>query len=249
MHAGISNLTRKEVYRRDGYRCALCDCTHGLQVHHAIPRGHGGSNAVQNLITLWRSLPCSRSWPRSGRYRNNRRRHGADDSRIPVRLLPGTLGTLRLRGRGRLIAVPQGPRRSKTRTTSPGRLPRVLSLKRSPPGPPPPGGFCGGPRRPCGCRRAPPRAAFRAGAPRPSCAALRVPSLRGHKVACLRPWSGPCASGRGERLSCPGAPRRSSARAPRRVCAARLPASRAAGVSGLGAVRPPSGRGDGAGAK
>ena len=52
MHAGISNLTRKEVYRRDGYRCALCDCTHGLQVHHAIPRGHGGSNAVQNLITL-----------------------------------------------------------------------------------------------------------------------------------------------------------------------------------------------------
>ena len=52
MTARIPAHIRKEVYRRDGYRCALCDCSRYLQVHHAIPRSKGGSNAIQNLITL-----------------------------------------------------------------------------------------------------------------------------------------------------------------------------------------------------
>ena len=52
MTANISKATRKAVYRRDGYRCALCDCTETIQVHHVIPRGEGGTNNVQNLITL-----------------------------------------------------------------------------------------------------------------------------------------------------------------------------------------------------
>ena len=39
MNANIKNATRREVYRRDGYRCALCDSSQGLQVHHAIARG------------------------------------------------------------------------------------------------------------------------------------------------------------------------------------------------------------------
>ena len=42
MNANIKSATRREVYRRDGYRCALCDSSQGLQVHHAIPRGEGG---------------------------------------------------------------------------------------------------------------------------------------------------------------------------------------------------------------
>lgn len=50
--ASISNATRKKVYRRDGFRCALCDSTRYLQIHHAVPRGEGGSNNMQNLITL-----------------------------------------------------------------------------------------------------------------------------------------------------------------------------------------------------
>ena len=55
MNANITNETRKRVYRRDHFRCALCDSTDGLQVHHVIPRGQGGSNNVRNLITLcWR---------------------------------------------------------------------------------------------------------------------------------------------------------------------------------------------------
>lgn len=51
--ANIPNNIRKEVYRRDGYRCALCDSTKQLQIHHVIPRSHGGAKRnPQNLITL-----------------------------------------------------------------------------------------------------------------------------------------------------------------------------------------------------
>jgi len=50
--ANISNATRKKVYRRDGFRCALCDSTRYLQIHHVVPRGEGGSNEPHNLITL-----------------------------------------------------------------------------------------------------------------------------------------------------------------------------------------------------
>lgn len=50
--ANISKERRKEIYRRDGYRCALCDSTRYLQVHHAIPRSEGGSDFPENLITL-----------------------------------------------------------------------------------------------------------------------------------------------------------------------------------------------------
>lgn len=50
-----ANLTKKqrlEIYRRDGYRCALCDSTKYIQIHHYIPRGRGGGNHPHNLITL-----------------------------------------------------------------------------------------------------------------------------------------------------------------------------------------------------
>ena len=50
--ANIPNATRKAVYRRDGYRCALCDSTKYIQVHHVIPRSRGGTNHPHNLITL-----------------------------------------------------------------------------------------------------------------------------------------------------------------------------------------------------
>ena len=53
--AGIPNAKRREVYKRDGWRCALCDSTDGIQIHHVIPRGEGGSDFPENLITLcWR---------------------------------------------------------------------------------------------------------------------------------------------------------------------------------------------------
>ena len=52
MNANITKEKRKEIYRRDGYRCALCDSTQYIQIHHAVPRGEGGTNSPHNLITL-----------------------------------------------------------------------------------------------------------------------------------------------------------------------------------------------------
>ena len=55
MNANTTNTLRKEVYRRDGHRCAICDATEGLQLHHIKPRGKGGADHPMNLITLcWR---------------------------------------------------------------------------------------------------------------------------------------------------------------------------------------------------
>jgi predicted restriction endonuclease len=50
--ANVSNKIRKEVYRRDGFRCALCDSTIGIQLHHVVKRSQGGTESPQNLITL-----------------------------------------------------------------------------------------------------------------------------------------------------------------------------------------------------
>ena len=52
LSARIPNHIRKAVYRRDGFRCALCDDTAGLQIHHAIMRSEGGTDYPHNLITL-----------------------------------------------------------------------------------------------------------------------------------------------------------------------------------------------------
>ena len=50
--ANIPNHIRKAVYKRDGYRCALCDNNRGLQIHHYCSRAQGGTNHPMNLITL-----------------------------------------------------------------------------------------------------------------------------------------------------------------------------------------------------
>lgn len=55
LSASIPNDVRRAVYRRDGYRCALCDDVRGLQIHHVLLRSQGGSDGEMNLITLcWR---------------------------------------------------------------------------------------------------------------------------------------------------------------------------------------------------
>lgn len=50
--ANVDNATRKAVYKREGYRCALCDSTKYLQIHHVVKRSVGGSSGPQNLICL-----------------------------------------------------------------------------------------------------------------------------------------------------------------------------------------------------
>jgi hypothetical protein len=55
--ATIKPSVRAAVLARDRHRCATpgCRSTHFLEVHHVKPRGQGGSNRAENLITL-----CSR---------------------------------------------------------------------------------------------------------------------------------------------------------------------------------------------
>ena len=52
LSAKLTNAQRKAIYRRDGYRCALCDSTKYIQIHHIIPRGSGGTDHPHNLICL-----------------------------------------------------------------------------------------------------------------------------------------------------------------------------------------------------
>ena len=52
LSANLTSNQRKAIYRRDGWRCALCDSTKYIQIHHIIPRGQGGTNHPHNLICL-----------------------------------------------------------------------------------------------------------------------------------------------------------------------------------------------------
>lgn len=52
LNAKIPNATRKDIYRRDGFMCALCGSTKGLQIHHYLKRSLGGSDRPMNLIAL-----------------------------------------------------------------------------------------------------------------------------------------------------------------------------------------------------
>jgi len=43
---------RKQVLRRDGWRCQVCGSRQNLQVHHKQFRSHLGDDDDSNLITL-----------------------------------------------------------------------------------------------------------------------------------------------------------------------------------------------------
>ena len=43
---------RREVLRRDGWRCQSCGAMSNLEVHHRELRSQSGDDAEQNLITL-----------------------------------------------------------------------------------------------------------------------------------------------------------------------------------------------------
>lgn len=62
----IAPRVRREVLVRDRHRCQAPGCgrTRFLEVHHRVPRQHGGSNKAENLITLCSS--CHRLWHEMG---------------------------------------------------------------------------------------------------------------------------------------------------------------------------------------
>jgi 5-methylcytosine-specific restriction endonuclease McrA len=43
---------RKQVLRRDGWRCQSCGAMSNLEVHHQQFRSHSGYDCEENLITL-----------------------------------------------------------------------------------------------------------------------------------------------------------------------------------------------------
>jgi 5-methylcytosine-specific restriction endonuclease McrA len=43
---------KRLVLRRDGARCQVCGFDTLVEVHHIIPRRHGGPDTLDNLITL-----------------------------------------------------------------------------------------------------------------------------------------------------------------------------------------------------
>lgn len=55
-----------EIRARDGFRCARCGAVDELHVHHRIPRGQGGRDYCENLITL--CLRCH-SWAHANPYK------------------------------------------------------------------------------------------------------------------------------------------------------------------------------------
>jgi len=70
-HGGRNTTTipprrRREVLARDGHRCRAPGCgrTRFLEVHHLVPRAHGGSNQPENLVTLCGA--CHRLWHEGG---------------------------------------------------------------------------------------------------------------------------------------------------------------------------------------
>ena len=52
LSANVKNQMRKAIYRRDGYMCVVCGDPRHLQIHHLIPRSHGGITDPQNMVTI-----------------------------------------------------------------------------------------------------------------------------------------------------------------------------------------------------
>jgi len=52
--SAIPPKTRRRVLARDRHRCQApgCGSRHFLEVHHVLPRPEGGTNKLENLVTL-----------------------------------------------------------------------------------------------------------------------------------------------------------------------------------------------------
>lgn len=48
-------LSRKNIMKRDGFRCVYCDSSSNLTIDHVVPKSRGGKTSWENLVTA-----CSR---------------------------------------------------------------------------------------------------------------------------------------------------------------------------------------------
>ena len=46
---------RMEVFRRDDFKCKICDSIENLCIDHIIPISKGGENKIENYQTLCKS--------------------------------------------------------------------------------------------------------------------------------------------------------------------------------------------------
>ena len=44
-------LTRQNIYRRDGHRCAYCGTSESLTLDHVMPKSRGGASSWDNWVT------------------------------------------------------------------------------------------------------------------------------------------------------------------------------------------------------
>jgi 5-methylcytosine-specific restriction endonuclease McrA len=70
---------RKQALKRDKYACRHCGlmAKKGLHVHHIVPRSQGGSNYVDNLLTL-----CKECHIEVHRHDKSTHPHGAHEAAI-----------------------------------------------------------------------------------------------------------------------------------------------------------------------
>lgn len=51
------NLSKQNIYKRDGYACVYCGSDSDLTLDHVTPRSRGGGNTWENLVTCCK--PCN----------------------------------------------------------------------------------------------------------------------------------------------------------------------------------------------
>ena len=61
---------RRDILKRDGFKCRECGFPKHLEVHHIIPKSEGGSDEPENLITL-----CIRCHQKTHNFENRKVGH------------------------------------------------------------------------------------------------------------------------------------------------------------------------------
>lgn len=69
-------VTRKRIYKRDGFTCAYCGANRNLTLDHIMPKSRGGKNTWENMVTC-----CSRC----NSKKNNRT---PDEANMKLRVKP-----------------------------------------------------------------------------------------------------------------------------------------------------------------
>jgi hypothetical protein len=76
---------RRAVYKRDGYKCAMCNCGGKLHCHHIIPVRISHDNSLSNLVSL--CPKCHKRLEEVGFSILQNSGHKADVRRVEMRMI------------------------------------------------------------------------------------------------------------------------------------------------------------------